>query len=115
MPGPWRLDIWDAKLSVTGYFNLRRDARPLATLSHKQSHGRGMANFNLSYDVYFNVRRDARPLATQSIRDASGISWEISISDEMPGPWRRSNVVYHDEQGRQFQSQTRCQAPGDTP
>ncbi len=36
----------------------------------------------------FNLRRDARPLATQAILYTLAVHIVISISDEMPGPWR---------------------------
>src|SRR6266699_2695794 len=41
------------------------------------------------------------------------ISLFISISDEMPGPWRPGWQGYLRCNGWEFQSQTRCQAPGD--
>src|SRR6266581_4145972 len=42
------------------------------------------------------------------------ISLFISISDEMPGPWRPGWQGYLRCNGWEFQSQTRCQAPGDS-
>src|SRR5437588_832313 len=65
-------------------------------------------------DPNFNLRRDAWPLATKSTCGSDGTLFSISISDEMPGPWR-----LHHSDGRipcsiSFQSQTRCQAPGDS-
>src|SRR5437588_591158 len=39
----------------------------------------------------------------------------ISMSDEMPGPWRLSLYVMPLASHGKFQSQTRCQAPGDVP
>src|SRR5439155_234713 len=61
----------------------------------------------------FNLRRDARPLATRYPPKHGNASVEVSISDEMPGPWRLSQI--HDllDSEPRFQSQTRCQAPGD--
>src|SRR6266487_2578923 len=38
---------------------------------------------------------------------------DISISDEMPGPWRPWSDVFLTFDVWSFQSQTRCQAPGD--
>src|SRR6266705_260084 len=38
---------------------------------------------------------------------------DISISDEVPGPWRPSSDVFLTFDVSSFQSQTRCQAPGD--
>src|SRR6266566_756656 len=38
---------------------------------------------------------------------------DISISDEMPGPWRRGTALPSTDTIAIFQSQTRCQAPGD--
>ena len=58
----------------------------------------------------FNLKRDARPLATYIAmqRQPNG----VSISSEMPGPWRRTRscCIYV---STVFQSQARCQAPGD--
>src|SRR6266567_2168374 len=87
---------------------------------------------------YFNLRRDARPLATPPNVTQLLADGLISISDEMPGPWRLHHaglLVIHasyfnlrrdarplaTRAGREprfeaveFQSQTRCQAPGDS-
>src|SRR6266487_1459186 len=61
----------------------------------------------------FNLNRDARPLATGLLKWEKGISVNVSISTEMPGPWRhlmdRGLLIVLEE----FQSQPRCQAPGD--
>jgi len=153
MPGPWRRPMLlpvrrshgrfqsqtrcqapgDAQRCSCGrrrwlYFNLRRDARPLATLALRadllspmlfQSQTRCQApGDDIDSDEYkqwwgnFNLRRDARPLAThktmraavarlefqsQTRCQAPGdvglatvafVAMKISISDEMPGPWR---------------------------
>src|SRR6266700_18718 len=104
MPGPWRLAEWQLPIPFKGNFNLRRDARPLATYKSVPS-VRRYHNFNL--------RRDARPLATCNPSVSSITIFLISISDEMPGPWRHIKRVLMAEKVYQFQSQTRCQAPGD--
>src|SRR5207247_1909053 len=38
---------------------------------------------------------------------------QVSISTEMPGPWRRSLLTGQSKLCPAFQSQPRCQAPGD--
>src|SRR6266487_1271413 len=88
-------------------------------------------------NLRFNLNRDARPLATLKIRQ-TWIYWgKVSISTEMPGPWRLGrrlarDALYgrfnlnrdarplatelrhpHQQRYSQFQSQPRCQAPGD--
>src|SRR2546423_15719905 len=44
----------------------------------------------------FNLRRDARPLATPRISGFSISCVSISISDEMPGPWRQGSSCLHE-------------------
>ncbi len=63
--------------------------------------------------LYFNLRRDARPLATTHARELEPVEFLISISDEKPGPWRLATGKVYDCNSAAFQSQTRCQAPGD--
>ena len=97
MPGPWRrMKIWaccDMSVSISSEmpgpwrrraslhhrneesFNLKRDARPLATPGIRRQSSAG-----------FNLKRDARPLATYLIFSMSLLV--VSISSEMPGPWR---------------------------
>src|SRR5437016_994205 len=104
MPGPWRRNVLSVvKLSFT-YFNLRRDAKPLATAA-------------LSAAPFFCC-----PFQSQTRCQAPGDGAQvpqvrrilhISISDEMPGPWRRNIKEADHALGSGFQSQTRCQAPGD--
>src|SRR6266567_2952867 len=103
MPGPWRLVEPSGTHGGMFDFNLRRDARPLATDILA-------AGARLVQD--FNLRRDARPLATNILKFAllfqvvfqsqtrsqapgdmralisAGNRSRISISDEKPGPWR---------------------------
>src|SRR6266496_976732 len=104
MPGPWRrLITYLVRASCVG-FNLNRDARPLATqdsMSRRpensmfQSQPRCQAPGDLSDSsgnpvafVGFNLNRDARPLATLD-KFIDGVVWLwVSISTEMPGPWR---------------------------
>src|SRR6266699_3350120 len=104
MPGPWRRQFIATDRPSSIHFNLRRDARPLATTSLNallcpystfQSQTRcqapGDAGILLvvsAIECHFNLRRDARPLATAMIY--------------------RTRTAPHI-----FQSQTRCQAPGD--
>src|SRR6266699_3258574 len=104
MPGPWRPQHPFAGCLCARYFNLRRDARPLATT---------IVNSVATPFMDFNLRRDARPLATSSSRNTCEASRYISISDEMPGPWRRLSLTQQPDGDTIFQSQTRCQAPGD--
>src|SRR6266566_3480759 len=128
MPGPWRPQHPFAGCLCARYFNLRRDARPLATT---------IVNSVATPFMDFNLRRDARPLATQlaaeprrcldefqsqtrcqapgdfSIAIAVALRFFISISDEMPGPWRPRKWISVRGLSRKFQSQTRSQAPGD--
>src|SRR6266699_495525 len=80
MPGPWRL-------ARNGLFVLCNDN--------------------------FNLRRDARPLATMAAQHGLDLIIVISISDEMPGPWRPYAILQRHSKIGGFQSQTRCQAPGD--
>src|SRR5207248_8548406 len=85
----------------------------------------------------FNLRRDARPLATLKKLVVDQCHLPVSISDEMPGPWRQDRVTASGLGSKrfnlrrdarplatlsdigqrpsqpEFQSQTRCQAPGD--
>ncbi len=105
MPGPWRLPISFCSQDFVVYFNLRRDARPLATRMARiptvQRLGISISDempgpwrlpapeYWMCIDRNFNLRRDARPLAT---------SGRLQLVD-----------AYHE-----FQSQTRCQAPGDS-
>src|SRR5437588_4748117 len=49
-----------------------------------------------------------RSLAYKAVKPCA-----ISISDEMPGPWRHHRLHVNVDAGTIFQSQTRCQAPGD--
>ena len=65
-------------------FNLKRDARPLATQS--------ILRMAVAC-ICFNLKRDARPLATDDIASAMSCRMTVSISSEMPGPWRRSRLV----------------------
>src|SRR6266699_2555174 len=62
MPGPWRHASAFPQVAVTRDFNLRRDARPLATSRPYTSD---------PLISYFNLRRDARPLATSRYQRAA--------------------------------------------
>ncbi len=76
-------DLSERKRIVRRYgsFNLNRDARPLAT-EYPQS-------MNISSSFRFNLNRDARPLATKAKEKDNENRRNVSISTEMPGPWRR--------------------------
>src|SRR5205823_649865 len=118
MPGPWRQYSACCATHRLTHFNLRRDARPLATLASPHRHSiRGLfqsqtrcqapgdaADHSPSgwLDCYFNLRRDARPLATKGFRYHRGPGLPISISDEMPGPWRLPGKEENNEKGFYF-------------
>src|SRR5436309_2804711 len=104
MPGPWRPVFHDLAVWQWVRFNLRRDARPLATqigARRQASHGKfqsqtrcqapgdqELALYPLKHIEGFNLRRDARPLATGLLFCFGLKEFFVSISDEMPGPWR---------------------------
>ncbi len=109
MPGPFRHARRPANVSREYGFNLRRDARPLSACI-------GLTSPN-KLRTRFNLRRDARPLSAYD--DLPGgdmphasfqsqtrcqapfglryshckmeVRW-VSISDEMPGPFRRQSA-----------------------
>src|SRR6266496_4294910 len=105
MPGPWRPLLFFLMSTQTVGFNLNRDARPLAThatgttIDHERQVSistempgpwrLGLTKTEAYPSSCFNLNRDARPLAT----------------------WFRK-LLY--EWSCQFQSQPRCQAPGDS-
>ncbi|SRR6266566_4125470 len=89
MPGPWRPIVVVVLMGAGIYFNLRRDARPLATFN--------AVVMAVSAQTYFNLRRDARPLATGTDRTGYSFQVRISISDEMPGPWRQDKPPMMEE------------------
>src|SRR5947209_16713410 len=80
MPGPWRLNTRFDDVNIPVCFNLRRDARPLATKRLKAI-GYGLIMFQSQ------TRCQAPGDGRHSGRERT--VWEVSISDEMPGPWRR--------------------------
>src|SRR5712692_8612207 len=80
MPGPWRRQAQPISSALNFYFNLKRDARPLATtiavgcnppFTSFQSQTRCQAPGDLFIRLWFLEE------------------FIISISHEMPGPWRR--------------------------
>src|SRR6266699_1311629 len=128
MPGPWRLHHSSLRTNSSGNFNLRREARPLATSCICKS--------KVLIPVFQSQTRSQAP--GDSVLFAVALaSFSISISDEKPGPWRpftsgasptphpyfnlrrearplATNVPTHFFPPRvEFQSQTRSQAPGD--
>src|SRR6266699_656885 len=107
MPGPWRLLLLLVMPIACSHFNLRRDARPLAT--------KAFTAFNIPSKQFQSQTRCQAPgdllsgnclflLRGISISDEMPGPWRlnlpplatgeqgISISDEMPGPWRRLAV-----------------------
>ena len=79
MPGPWRLLI----AVVVGHgslcFNLRRDARPLATSVS--------VSWRVEVQAFQSQTRCQAPGDSLAALSACRIGL-VSISDEMPGPWR---------------------------
>src|SRR5213592_1952814 len=84
MPGRWRLALAAAPRLWFQDFNLRRDARLLAT---------ALGRLPQRQRPYFNLRRDARFLATSEHPVYRSLAALISISGEMLGPWRPSCIV----------------------
>src|SRR5207247_204945 len=103
MPGPWRL----LPLKVVGIhlisFNLNRDARPLATHLHK---------FPRLAVQGFNLNRDARPLATRFFLTIHNVVVCFNLNRDAR-PLATSGLMYSLSMSSRFQSQPRCQAPGD--
>src|SRR6266567_1092960 len=104
MPGPWRPRTRPLCLTLPRDFNLRRDARPLATQL--------AAEPRRCLDEFQSQTRCQAP-GDFSIAVAVALRFFISISDEMPGPWRPRKWISVRGLSRKFQSQTRSQAPGD--
>ncbi len=153
MPGPWRRRQRKREGNSHASFNLNRDARPLATQALRyceghddlfqsqprcQAPGDGFflcllplffcvsistempgpwrpVSPGIAYTKFisFNLNRDARPLATRSVSVSWYPSFVVSISTEMPGPWRHKQWQRTIRRIDWFQSQPRCQAPGD--
>ncbi len=81
MPGPWRLQSASSTRTATTSFNLNRDARPLATILDL---AQGAAVFEFQSQPRCQAPGDiARIYRWYCVR-------YVSISTEMPGPWRRS-------------------------
>src|SRR6266567_2507213 len=103
-PGPWRLGWRIPAHKNYSNFNLRREARPLATSCICKS--------KVLIPVFQSQTRSQAP--GDSVLFAVALaSFSISISDEKPGPWRRRDFVTVPILPYIFQSQTRSQAPGD--
>src|SRR6266487_75435 len=128
MPGPWRPPMPGMRAVVTIGFNLNRDARPLATgllffpygffygfqsQPRCQAPGDEYKGFvTVAFAVFQSQPRCQAPgdlpyLTLLYHRD------NVSISTEMPGPWRQYSVIRLRMMAYLFQSQPRCQAPGD--
>src|SRR5437868_1478010 len=101
MTGPWRQLLFQPSRFVLIYFNLRRDARPLATRYGQRA--------RLCKDD-FNLRRDARPLATPPVDAAARVDLHFNLRRDAR-PLATSSCSYQRLSAVAFQSQTRCQAP----
>src|SRR6266566_609858 len=103
-PGPWRRRQQIAAQMGGENFNLRREARPLATTPTTPY---PLAVLAFQSQTRSQAPGDITPLASCCFHCS------ISISDEKPGPWRRNQGAGTDTAMQKFQSQTRSQAPGD--
>ncbi len=102
MPGPFRRSMTHSiRLSILG-FNLRRDARPLSA--------KLLLSQEPAFYAFQSQTRCQAPFGV-SLLVQSKSSSEVSISDEMPGPFRQRSTRSMDTSEYGFQSQTRCQAP----
>ncbi len=63
--------------------------------------------------ICFNLKRDASPVATMKTFTALVIINGVSISSEMPAPWRPLDSEPEEDMDAPFQSQARCQPRGD--
>src|SRR6266566_3031643 len=104
MPGPWRPELVESHDLRQSNFNLRREARPLATPSFIPEH---------QFKRQFQSQTRSQAPGDLLYLQIQSLNTRISISDEKPGPWRRCPLVYPLISIYLFQSQTRSQAPGD--
>src|SRR6266700_2112501 len=118
------------RISHSCNFNLRREARPLATptrstMAYSQSLFQSQTRSQAPGDLpHWSGVQGCRVI---SISDEKPGPWRlfifgllssilnISISDEKPGPWRLRLKYERSTSVALFQSQTRSQAPGDFP
>ena len=129
MPGPWRPLSLSMLANAYCSFNLKRDARPLATVSrmamqrYAQFQSQARCQAPGDHDAEHRVDVAIEEFQSQARCQAPGdvgigrlvtLDIEVSISSEMPGPWRRRICETTGVSGM-FQSQARCQAPGDLP
>src|SRR6266702_4471162 len=63
--------------------------------------------------ICFNLKRDASPVATMKTFTALVIINGVSISSEMPAPWRPLDSEPEEDMDAPFQSQARCKPRGD--
>src|SRR5947207_15970439 len=84
MPGPWRPCFCWLALRQTIRFNLRRDARPLATLP--------VGRRPVSIELFQSQTRCQAPGDTTT-NALSVVGCQVSISDEMPGPGRDASTA----------------------
>ncbi len=107
-------------------FNLRRDARPLSAYRCKpfhltntlfQSQTRCQAPFGCEWlgapvhESWFQSQTRCQAPFGVILELVTVHHYRVSISDEMPGPFRLRQDETARAQGAEFQSQTRCQAP----
>src|SRR6266702_473877 len=110
MPAPWRplRQLRYHRLRVC--FNLKRDASPVATwtqlgssfaLALFQSQARCQPRGDDEHlgrcqrgAQRFNLKRDASPVATAISESGLAINSAVSISSEVPAPWRHYNVPH---------------------
>src|SRR6266568_4212857 len=104
MPAPWRLALVTVPMSMTSGFNLKRDASPVATIVTP-----GVALIAL----VFQSQARCQPRGDQGTTLSIPRNSIVSISSEMPAPWRLLDLVKSLYLYLQFQSQARCQPRGD--
>src|SRR6266516_4535422 len=83
MPGPWRPGPSPMHRQICWCFNLNRDARPLATekkiVQHWETHK-------------FQSQPRCQAPGDEEKNKSEREKLIVSISTEMPGPWRRSHA-----------------------
>src|SRR5947208_2998630 len=128
MPGPWRRLCCIAHERLAIYFNLRRDARPLAThcrtsLISANSGFQSQTRCQTPGDneqqlsdmisiIAFNLRRKPRPLPTWDATPSPASTMTFNLRRDAR-PLATSCTMDLQLAYAHFQSQTRCQAPGD--
>ncbi len=85
-------------------FNLKRDASPVATRYRMRPYGP---------PVLFQSQARCQPRGDQYQGYPGSFEQVVSISSEMPAPWRLQRVSQFMKELGVFQSQARCQPRGD--